>query len=172
MRIEEVELSNFLSHERSLVYFKGNINAIVGPNGAGKTSIIEGISYSLFTDSQKGDRKDLIKKGATKSWIRLKFTQGKSTYEVKRNVTSSAEDLLVQDGKQVIARGRTEVNKKIEEMFGLDKDVLLSTVIVRQGEIEEIFNNLPDVMKKILKIENIEKLTDSRGPIYQMKTKI
>ncbi len=171
MRIEKIVLQNFLSHENSEITFKGNINAIVGQNGAGKTSIIDGIVFSLFSESSRGNIKNLIRKGKSTGIVQTEIKDGNTTYLIKRDISNSSNDFISKNNLG-IARGRKEVDKKIQEILKLDKDILLSTVIIRQGEIENIFRELPDVLKKILKIENLEKLTSSTGPLYLVQKDI
>ncbi|BDC18302.1 DNA double-strand break repair ATPase Rad50 [Acidianus sp. HS-5] len=171
MRIEKVILQNFLSHDNSEISFKGNINTIVGQNGAGKTSIIDGIVFSLFSESSRGNIKNLIKKGKSTGIVQTEIRDGNITYLIKRDISSSSNDFVAKNDVG-IARGRKEVDKKIQEILKLDKDILLSTVIIRQGEIENIFKELPDVLKKILKVENLEKLTSSTGPLYAVQKDI
>ena len=60
MRLDKVSLKDFLSHEKTTVSFKGDINVIVGQNGAGKSSIIEAITFALFREG-KGKQEELIK---------------------------------------------------------------------------------------------------------------
>jgi ATPase involved in DNA repair len=171
MKIEKIFLQNFLSHESSEINFKGSINAIVGQNGAGKTSIIDGIVFSLFSESSRGNIKNLVKKGKSTGIVQTEIRDGNNLYLIKRDIVNSSNDFIAKNNIG-IARGRKEVDRKIQEILKLDKDILLSTVIIRQGEIENIFKELPDVLKKILKIENLEKLTSSTGPLYSVQKEI
>ncbi len=165
MRIERIELKNFLSHNDSSVNFKGRINVIIGHNGAGKSSLIDGIVFALFRESSRGSaNKSLVKMGSKSAAVRLTLANGNNVI-VERHIPDSGGDLLI-IGQAARARGAEKVTEEVQKLINLDKDVLLSTLVVRQGEIESIFSDLTDVMKKIMKLENLEKLTESSGPIY------
>ncbi|MBW9142089.1 MAG: hypothetical protein K1T65_10495, partial [Candidatus Aramenus sp.] len=83
----------------------------------------------------------------------------------------SGSDLLIA-GSMPKARGAEKVTEEVQKIINIDKEVLLSTLIVRQGEIESIFEDLTDVLKKVMKIENLEKLTEASGPIYSKMKEI
>ncbi|ARM75002.1 DNA double-strand break repair ATPase Rad50 [Acidianus manzaensis] len=173
MKIEQITLKNFLSHESSQVSFKGNINAIVGVNGAGKSSIIDGIVFSLFREPSRGNMNNLIRKGKKTSTVEIVLSDNSKgkIYTIRRNIPASTEDSILENSKPLAYRS-SEVSQKVQEILHLDKDILLSTVIVRQGDIESIFKDLADVMKKVMKLENLEKLTDSNGPIFSVKKEL
>ncbi|BAK54735.1 DNA double-strand break repair ATPase Rad50 [Sulfurisphaera tokodaii] len=179
MIIRRIDIENFLSHDRSLIEFKGTVNVIIGHNGAGKSSIIDAISFSLFRKSLRDAKKqeDLIKRGAGRATVTLYLENKGKIYVIKRNAPNqyTSEDTiseLTNDTRRTIARGATTVSQKIKELLNLDEEVLKSTIIVGQGKIESVFENLPDVTKKILKIDKIEKLRDSNGPIKEVMDKI
>ncbi|MEM0374338.1 MAG: AAA family ATPase, partial [Sulfolobales archaeon] len=176
MRIDSIELKNFLSHSDTKIKFEGNINAIIGPNGAGKSAIIDGIIFSLFRENNRGNRiEDLIKKGKREATLELSLELSNSRLIIKRNISTSSSassnDLLIevtQQAAKTVVRGAREVNNKILDYIKIPKDVLLHTIIIPQGKIEEIIDNLPDIMKKVLKLDKLEKLVDSRGPIKDL----
>ncbi|MCG3109222.1 DNA double-strand break repair Rad50 ATPase [Metallosphaera sp. J1] len=166
MRLESVSLKDFLSHERTTVSFKGDINVIVGQNGAGKSSIIEAIVFALFREG-KGKQDEMVKKGKTTAEVELLLKDVNLEAKVLRKIPPG--DLLYINGK-LTARGTKEVTRKIEEL-GLNSKVVTSTMIVKQGEIETIFDNLTDVLKRVMMIDNLEKLTESGGRIKQLMDK-
>ena len=175
MIIKEVYLNNFLSHENSVVKFKGVINVIVGNNGAGKSSIIDAILFSLYREVTRDvNIDDLIKKGKREAKVQSVFEVKGKEYLVERYISaeSTVSDTisLIENGKKItLARRASETTQKVKEILGgMDYKILTSTIIVGQGEIEEIFEKLPDVMKEILRIKKIEELRDSKGPIASL----
>jgi exonuclease SbcC len=175
MIIKEVYLNNFLSHENSVVKFKGVINVIVGNNGAGKSSIIDAILFSLYREATRDvNIDDLIKKGKREAKVQSVFEVKGKEYLVERYISagSTVSDTisLIENGKKItLARRASETTQKVKEILGgMDYKILTSTIIVGQGEIEEIFEKLPDVMKEILRIKKIEELRDSKGPIASL----
>lgn len=144
MRVDKVKLINFLSHDETTVTFKGDINVIIGHNGAGKSSIIDAINFALFK-ATRGKIDDMVKRGKASALVELELKMGNSLVKIQRSIPSRKELLFIND--KLIARSAKEVNKKVEEL-GLDSRVVLTTMIVRQGEIENIFENLSDILKK------------------------
>jgi len=174
MRIEKVLLNNFISHEKSEVEFKGEVNVIIGPNGAGKSSIIDAIVFGLFREQSRGVVENLIRRGMNRSSVTLILTDDKNKILIERNISkgnSSIEDRILVNGKP-IAYGAKNVSNELEKILGIDKDVALSTVIVKQDELDKILDNFQDTMNSILKLELIEKLIDSKGPIAEFIKKL
>jgi len=171
VRIDRIDLKNFLSHSESSINFKGRINVLIGHNGAGKSSIIDGIVFALFRESSRGNaNKNLVRMGNRSASIRLTLANGNQII-IERHLPDSGSDLLIA-GSMPKARGAEKVTEEVQKIINIDKEVLLSTLIVRQGEIESIFKDLTDVLKKVMKIENLEKLTEASGPIYSKMKEI
>jgi len=177
MIIKELKLVNFLSHKDSLVQFKGNVNVIIGHNGAGKSSIIDGIMFGLFRDTLRGVRKqeDIIRKGTSTGEVELTLADYNKTYIIKRNLSVRTLDdniiIINENGKRsLIARGANGTTEKVTELLTLDKTTLESTVIIGQGKIESVFDDLPDTIKKVLKIDKIEELRDSKGVLRDLES--
>jgi len=71
-------MENVLSHKETRLKLEPGITVIVGPNGAGKTSIIDAITYALFSIHSRDPRKKepLIRLGAPRAYIRVCFRLG------------------------------------------------------------------------------------------------
>ena len=142
MIIEKLELMDFLSHKSTTVSFGRGLTAIIGPNGAGKSSMIEGIVYSLFQDSfrnLRGGTKDSLKRiGAKSASVKLTFNVAGRKFKVERFIERGAIDKLYEEDK-LIATQTSTVDKKILEILGIPrKEAYLNTVIVKQGELEDV----------------------------------
>ncbi|WP_338603860.1 SMC family ATPase [Sulfolobus tengchongensis] len=171
MRISKIILNNFLSHEKNEINFKGEINVIIGQNGAGKSSIIDGIVFGLFREHSRGTIDNLIRKGTNRASIKLHLLNERDEIIIDRNISkgnSSIEDGLIKNGKP-LAYSAKKVSEELEKILGIDKDIALSTIIVKQGELDKILDDFQEVIGKILKLESIEKLTDTRGPIVSFR---
>ncbi|MEM4912035.1 MAG: AAA family ATPase, partial [Metallosphaera sp.] len=144
MRIESVSLKDFLSHDRTQVNFKGEINVIIGQNGAGKSSIIDAITFALFKEARE-NVSELIRKGSKSAEVELILKEGSNSFKVVRSIPAS--DYFYENDK-LSARQSREVDKKVESI-GLNKKVMLSTTFVKQGEIESVFEDLTAVLKKV-----------------------
>ncbi|MEM0064660.1 MAG: AAA family ATPase [Metallosphaera sp.] len=163
MRIESVSLKDFLSHDRTQVNFKGEINVIIGQNGAGKSSIIDAITFALFKEARE-NVSELIRKGSKSAEVELILKEGSNSFKVVRSIPAS--DYFYENDK-LSARQSREVDKKVESI-GLNKKVMLSTTFVKQGEIESVFEDLTGVLKKVMMIDSLEKLTSSDGKIKRL----
>ena len=177
MIIKELKLINFLSHKDSTVQFRGNINVIIGHNGAGKSSIIDGIMFGLFRETLRGVRKqeDIIRRGASTGEVELTLYDSNKTYIIRRNLSVRTLDdniiMLDENGKRILlTRGASSTTEKVTELLTLDRTTLESTVIIGQGKIESVFDDLPDTIKKVLKIDKIEELRDSKGVLRDLET--
>jgi len=142
MIIEKLELIDFLSHKNTTISFGRGLTAIIGPNGAGKSSMIEGIVYSLFQDSfrnLRGGTKDSLKRiGAKSASTKLTFNVAGRRFKVERFIERGAIDRLYEEDK-LIATQTSTVDKKILEILGIPrKEAYLNTVIVKQGELEDV----------------------------------
>ncbi|AOL17018.1 hypothetical protein BFU36_10205 [Sulfolobus sp. A20] len=170
MKIDKIELENFISHEKSTVQFKGEVNVILGPNGAGKSSIIDGIVFAMFREKSRGVLENFIKRGASRSKVSLTLSRGNDVIIIKRNLSrgsGSIEDHLLVNNKP-ITYGAENVTSELEKYLGIDKDIALSTIIVRQGELDKILDEFQNTIGGILKLEAIDKLIDSKGPIANL----
>lgn len=142
MIVEKLELRDFLSHKETAISFGRGLTAIIGPNGAGKSSLIEGIVYSLFQDSfrnLRGGTKDSLKRiGARSAFVKLTFNVAGRRFKVERFIGASTADCLYEEDK-LIATQASVVDKKTLEILGIPrKEAYLNTVVVKQGELENV----------------------------------
>jgi DNA repair protein SbcC/Rad50 len=97
MILNKIRLENFISHKKTELELGYGINVVVGPNGAGKTSILDGISFALFSDSSsRGKKENLINSRAKRCKVGLEFTEGGIGYAVEWSMerTGSAQGSL------------------------------------------------------------------------------
>ena len=168
MILEEVYMENVLSHKETKLKFEPGITVIVGPNGAGKTSIIDAITYALFSIHSRDPRKKepLIRLGASRAYIRVSFRLGSRRYIVERIVnragTSDARLYEVDDqnNRRLIAHGVKNVELEIKKLTGLDASLARFSMVARQGEIDLILydkNKRIDMLNTLLGLNAIEK---------------
>ncbi|BCU67660.1 hypothetical protein HS7_10970 [Sulfolobales archaeon HS-7] len=176
--VKSITLNNFLSHKQNKVEFVGGINVIVGENGAGKSSIMEGILYALFGGSARGHLKgktaDLIKKGERQGWVHLELLDENDTYIIHRTISVSSShvtDTLASARKGPLASSAQAITQEITKIMGLDKDTLMDTVFVKQGEMESVIDNLGKVLEKVANVENITKLR-KQGTFRELRKEI
>ena len=165
MRIRRLLLENFGSHAKTEVIFSDGINAIIGENGAGKTTILEAIAYALYPRSV-GKQEDLIRAGASRMRVQLEFELDGRRYllirERERGGTSSAAIYDVTDGRRLLQRDQSKVNRQIEALLGISRETFLQAIYVRQGEIAQLLEQTPsrrkELVGRLLGIEMLERI--------------
>jgi exonuclease SbcC len=167
MILNKVRLNDFISHKHTELSLGYGINVVVGPNGAGKTSILDAISFALFSDySNRGRKENLINSRANRCKAAVEFTEGGIKYAVEwsmeRGKSARGNLYLVQTGeKKLLAQGGNAVVREVEKILGIDKSMFLQSIYVRQGEIEELVTAKPadrkELISRLLGVEDLEK---------------
>ncbi len=165
MRIKRLVMENFGSHEKTEVTFSDGINAIIGENGAGKTTILEAIAYALYPRSV-GKHENLIRSGARRMRVQLEFELDGRRYllirERERGGISSASIHDVTDGRRLLQRDQSKVNRQIEALLGISRETFLQAIYVRQGEIAQLLEQTPsrrrELVGRLLGIEMLERI--------------
>jgi exonuclease SbcC len=150
----------------------------VGSNGAGKTSILDGISFALFSDSEsRGKKENLINAKAKKCKVTLVFTEAGVAYAVERSLERNRPPLcsfyqLVQGKKLIKATTARASDEEIRKVLGLDKNMFLQSVYVRQGEIEALVNAKPaerkELISKLLGVEDLERAWNGMKDVIEV----
>jgi len=168
MILKGISLKNFRSHENTNLSFNRGITTIIGPNGSGKSSIFEAISFALYGTSNYLIE-DLIRRGTRGFRVELIFELGNNTYKVIRSRGKFHGDnlnLLFKNGKPK-AGSYEEVNREIEGILGIKRNVFLNAIYIKQGEIDRLINLEPSKRKRvigeILGIDRFEKVWKEMG---------
>lgn len=140
--------------------FSGNLFLLTGETGAGKTSIFDAISFALYGEASGGKerrsgksfRSDFASAEA-KTFVRFTFSQGQSRYTVERSpeferpklrgtgkTTSPASALLIEEGSDRVLSRMEDVDARIVEIVGLDRQQFSRTVMIAQGDFLRILN--------------------------------
>lgn len=142
--------------------------AIVGDTGAGKSSILEAITYALYSSATwTGQPGELIADGVRTMKVALTFEADGKRWEVTRSMSRAGypapvHRLACQDDGLVI-NGRSEVNATIERLVGLDCKAFLQSVILPQGRFAELLKATPTDRGKILQnIFRVDELIAAR----------
>ncbi len=155
MIIESLELTNFLSHEKTNIVFENGINIITGKNGAGKTSILDGIKFALFAESRNSEKNnELIKKGKNFFDIYLKFNVNGDEYEVYRHFgiksAKNAERLAyIKRNSIIIAETYEGITQEISKILGVSREIFKNSVFVEQGQMDSLISGTPKERKQI-----------------------
>lgn len=147
MRCTQLTLSNFGNHSFRVFDFTGGLIGIIGPNGSGKSHILGGISYALTgTNPNAGVKLDNIYDQApatATSYVQLKCEHGPTRFVVTRNIRPArpTATMVINDSETIT--GDTEVTARIEQILGVNSDVINDIVIVAQADIFGFLNKLP-----------------------------
>lgn len=140
--------------------FSGDLFLLTGETGAGKTSIFDAISFALYGEASGGRERRSGKSFRSdfaspevKTSVRFTFSQGAHRYTVERSpeferpklrgtgtTTSPAMALLIEEkGDRVLSRIE-DVDARIIEIVGLDRQQFSRTVMIAQGDFLRILN--------------------------------
>lgn len=177
MRIRRIQLINFKPYKKLILpnekdIFPRGLILIEGPNSTGKTSILDSIIWALWGPTAIGTRnEDLIKFGERSCRAIIEFEVDGKKYLIDRSYDRSSGMKVVlyqydeNKGKFIdIASKSGEVSKKIEEILQIDYKQALSTVMVRQGEVNELAvaspASLRELISKVYSLDLLEKVND------------
>ena len=176
--IEYLHLKNFKSHVDTEVKFKPGLNIFLGEVGAGKTSILEAISYALFSKyAGSVTQVEMIRRGAEKAEVKLIFSKGSKRYKVERTIypekTQKASFWVFdRDSWKLAVEGVKSVSRSIEELLDADSSTFLTAIYASQGEIKEMLETQPgkrrERLDKLLGIDVYERLWNNLGEARSM----
>lgn len=156
---EEIDFSRF---EREGIFL------LSGPTGAGKTTIFDAISFALYGVPSGDGRESLSLKSQHSPddetcYVRYRFEAAGHEYEVYRTpkqnryskrikglrlVPESSE--LTIDRKEVLT-GNQNVNEKIVEVLGIDREQFRQIVMLAQGDFMRLLSSDSKDKEKILR---------------------
>lgn len=124
---------------------------IAGDTGAGKTTLFDAITFALFGESSGGRREASMLRSkfadpSTKTFVELSFLYKGKVYHIKRNPEYMRKkdrgegetkerpeaELQLPDGQLV--SGVKNVNDKITELLGLNKEQFSQIAMIAQGD--------------------------------------
>jgi DNA repair exonuclease SbcCD ATPase subunit len=74
IKIDSVEIINFMSHKNTIIYTDSDLNVLIGPSDSGKSAILRLIKWCLWNTP---DGTDFIRQGETYAEGILRFNDGK-----------------------------------------------------------------------------------------------
>ncbi len=170
MRIQKLTMTAFGSYagttEIDFADLDGGLYLVRGDTGAGKTTIFDAIVFALYGESSGGAREpammhsDFAPKTADMA-VELDFEHGGGRHHVRRSVhfgknratneyeAQSPDAEFREEGKTVI-NGARKVNKRIQELLGLDATQFRQIVMLAQGEFRQFLEAKSDKRAEIL----------------------
>lgn len=154
MKPLSIEINNFLPFVGQSFLDLSTIHAatISGPNGAGKSSLlIDSILFALFGKARKRPE-DLINDIEDSMSVSLKFFHNNETFIVERGIKRGKNQTLklIAGDKDISERLLTNTQKKLDDILGFSYQLLLSTAIAQQEEINLLSTMTPGDREKVL----------------------
>jgi exonuclease SbcC len=159
MKVESIELRNFLSHEATHWEPNGaRLATIIGSNGAGKSALLDGMLFALY-DAARARTDDLVRLGATDMSAEVTFSFAGARYRVNRGRTtrsggkSCLELAIAQaDGswRPLTADSIRETQAAIETLLRLDAATFTRAAFLRQGDADAFISATAAERKRIL----------------------
>ena len=157
----------------------GGLYLITGDTGAGKTTIFDAITFALYGEASGKNREPSMLRSKyapldVPTEVELTFVNGNQTYYIKRNpeyerkktrgdgVTVQKPDAMLElpDGK--VVTGDKNVDKKVREILGVDRDQFSQIVMIAQGDFSKVLlaetKKRQEIFRELFKTENYQKL--------------
>ncbi|MFF3022511.1 AAA family ATPase [Gottfriedia sp. NPDC057948] len=160
--------------------------AITGPTGAGKTTIFDGICFALFGEASGENRNDqtLLRSHFADDDL---YTSVELTFELKGNhynifrqkghqkkqnkgITGDKIEFYKIENEEKVPycqefNKTSIVNKKVEELLGINADQFKQIVLLPQGEFRKLLvsdtKEKEEILRKIFRTELFEKVTET-----------
>lgn len=159
--IEELTLSGFKSFRRQqTVHFTPGVNKISGRNASGKTTLLEAILFGLFGDVPRVKKKQMLVSlggGDLSVTVKLRSPYTGQSITIHREgglirsggYRTSTSWMKVEGEDAAIAREK-EIQARLRELTGINRNAFLNIVYARQKEFIEILNPSKGRMDAIL----------------------
>lgn len=161
-KIQKIDFSKF--------YDEG-LFLISGDTGVGKTTIFDAISFALYGEGSGGKDRRLSKSFRSdyaslndETYVYFSFYQKGKLYEIKRNpeyerASKKGDKTVLSKGSAIlkdlttgeIYDGINEVNSKVLEIVGLDRNQFSQTIMIAQNDFLKILNSNSKERSELLK---------------------
>lgn len=179
IRFKEIDIENFRSIDRAHIVFENQGTVIVKgineyennatSNGSGKSSIFEAIIYSIFEETSSGE-KDVANRIKNNGFcLNLKFQVDGIDYTIVRESSKSNKSVVVlyKNDVDISARNKTDTNKMILQLLGINKSIFLDSIFLSQNVSTNLASLSPTQRK-----ERLEILTNTDMVINNFKEKL
>lgn len=135
-------------------------------NGSGKSSVFESIIFALFEETSGGE-KDVSTRGSKEGYnITLKFSVDGIPYVINRKAKGKSVSVY-KDNIDISARTKSETNKIIQSIIGINKSIFLDSIFLSQNTNTNLSTLSPTARK-----ERLEILTNTDYTINLFKDKL
>lgn len=174
MRPLRLRIKGLRSYRTEVVidFSDAGLFAVVGDTGSGKSSILEAMTYALYSATTWDQRSVhlLIAEGAPTMVVALDFSVDGQVYRVTRSTSRTAYpqathklECLSQPGLLSVD-GRAGVTTEIERLVGLRWEAFISAIVLPQGRFDRLLQESPanraGILKSIFRLEQLETLRE------------
>jgi DNA repair exonuclease SbcCD ATPase subunit len=147
MRLIRTELHNVCQHAHTELVFPLGITGVFGPNGAGKSNMIKMTQAGLTNDFSvnPGSKADNIRWGIRDSdyaSITGQWEHEGTEFEVTRGLQNMGNKLVIAGDPNVMTKA-TEINRRINDLLGIPKEIIEGFIFVEQWKIFEFMSDKP-----------------------------
>lgn len=135
-------------------------------NGSGKSSVFESIIFALFEETSNGE-KDVSTRGSKEGYnITLRFNVDGIPYVINRKAKGKSVSIY-KDNIDISARTKSETNKIIQSVIGINKSIFLDSIFLSQNANTNLATLSPTARR-----ERLEILTNTDYTISLFKEKL
>ena len=173
MRPLKLKVRGFLTYKNEIEIdftrlYEKKIFLIAGDTGSGKTSIFDAITYALYGEvardiDQTSLRSDFLNESDSYTYVDLVFEVDGKLYQIERipnqiakkskpgqNIKTSVTLYDITSEKKIISEKKTQTDKKLVQIIGLDKKQFTKVMLLAQGEFQEFLQAKSDDRTKLL----------------------
>ena len=179
IRFIEIQIENFRSIANAVISLENQGTVIVRgvndyednatSNGSGKSSIFEAIIYALFEETSAGEKDVANRINHNGFCLNLKLQIDGIDYTIVRESSKSNKStvILYKNDVDISARNKTDTNKQIIDLLGINKNVFLDSVFLSQNATTNLASLSPTQRK-----ERLEILTNTDNIISNFKEQL
>ena len=161
MRPIKLELEGFTVYRKRTYIDFSNLDFFIiqGRTGAGKTSIIDAICYALYgkvpRHKDKSLNEHLISYGSGSMRVYLDFSVKGKHYRIERYYGKNVSEVRFYENGKPLNLKKSDVEKYISEIIGLDYDTFTKVIILPQGQFDRFLkpekpSDRRDILNKLL----------------------
>ncbi|MGB9694536.1 MAG: AAA family ATPase [Caldisericaceae bacterium] len=165
MKPETLTLKGFLSYRQkeTLDFSKFHIALVSGDNGNGKSSLLDGITFALYSmargvEGNKRGLQDIVSNGDTRLSVELTFEQNENIYRIVRTYdkVKSTSNVILEIQREgnfinISENSLRETDEKIRSILRMDYDTFLTSSFIMQGKSDYFTSKNPTEKIEILR---------------------
>lgn len=180
MKINKIKLKDWGPHASLDEEVGERVVGIIGGNGKGKSNLLQAVSYALTGELGADKGTDYIRNygqegGATVASVEILFSKDGKDGRIMRTIPAKgpAKRVLEWDGKSYTRAA--DVDAKMQDLLGCDRNAVRNAVYIRQGEIDKLVRGTPaerkDTFLKLLNLFGVEKRAELvKKRMFALKT--